>query len=668
MAADLFEGGSVGRIAERLVWVLEQVVADPSVSVGAVEVLGGVERERVLGEWAGVAVEEPSVFLPELFAAQVVRTPDAPAVVFEGEVLSYAELDARANRLARYLVGLGVGRGCVVGVCLERGVELVVALLGVLKSGAAYVPLDPGFPAERLGVVLADAGPVCVVTSAVCGSVLPRGVVRVLVEDPVVGGLDGSGVGVGVVSGDAAYVMFTSGSTGRPKGVVVSHGAVAAHLRGVGERVPLGVGDRLVAVTTVAFDIAVLELFLPLVSGAAVVVASREVVRDGGALLGLVVSSGATVVQGVPSLWRGVLEAGVWPGSVRMLVGGEALPGELAGVMAATGAVVVNVYGPTEVTVWATSAGVVGEGPVVIGRPFVGVRAFVLDEWLRPVPAGVAGELYLSGVQVARGYVGRAGLTAERFVASPFESGVRMYRTGDVARWVGDGQLECLGRVDDQVKVRGFRIEPGEVEAVLAADGAVARAVVVAREDVAGDVRLVGYVVARAGCVVDGARLRALVGRSLPSYMVPSVVVVLDALPLTANGKLDRGALPVPEYTAGGGRGPGSVQEELLCLAFAEVLGLERVGVEEDFFALGGHSLLATRLVSRVRAVLGVEVSLRALFETPTVAGLAARLAEAGAARLELTSAERPERVPLSFAQRRMWFIGQLEGPSATYN
>ncbi|MFE1313089.1 amino acid adenylation domain-containing protein, partial [Streptomyces sp. NPDC058755] len=670
VAADLFEAASVGPLAERLVRVLEQLVADPSAPVSAVEVLDAAERERVLGQWGGTTAQEPSAFLPELFEAQVARTPDATAVVFEAEALSYAELDARANRLARHLAGTGVGAGSVVGVCLERGVELVVALLAVLKTGAAYLPVDPEHPAERLAYVLADAAPVCVVTSAVCASALPADAARVLVEDPAVAGLDGGPLRAVVRWQDAAYVIFTSGSTGRPKGVVVSHGALAAHLRGAGEQVPLESSDRLVAVTTVSFDIAALELFLPLVSGASVVVASREVVRDPAALLELVVSSGATVMQGVPSLWRGVLEAGTWPPLVRMLVGGEALPGELAARMAATGATAVNVYGPTEVTVWATSAPVAGEGPVVIGRPFTDVRAHVLDERLRPVAPGVTGELYLSGAQVARGYLGRPGLTAERFVASPYEPGVRMYRTGDLARWTRDGQLECLGRADDQVKVRGFRIEPGEIETVLAAHAAVAQAAVVVREDVPGDVRLVAYVVARADCAVDGAQLRTHVGLSLPSFMVPSTVVVLDALPLTANGKLDRKALPAPEHTAGGGRRPANVQEELLCGVFAQVLGLAEtgVGVDEDFFALGGHSLLATRLISRIRAVLGVELPLRALFETPTVAGLATRLADAGVARLELTSAGRPERVPLSFAQRRMWFIGQLEGPSATYN
>ncbi|MET7356417.1 amino acid adenylation domain-containing protein, partial [Streptomyces mirabilis] len=669
VAADLFDADSAESLAGRLVRVLAQLVADPSVPVSAVEVLDADERDRLLQEWGGAAAEaEPSVFLPELFAAQVARTPEATAVVAEGTAVTYVELDARANRLARHLIAAGVGAGSVVGVCLERGVDLVVALLAVVQAGGAYLPLDPEYPAERLAYVLADAAPACVVTSAVCASVLPEGTVPVLVENPAVAELDGGPLGTLVRSQDAAYVIFTSGSTGRPKGVVIPHGALAAHLRGAGERVPLESDDRLMAVTTVSFDIAVLELFLPLVSGASVVVASREVVRDPAALLQLVASSGATVVQGVPSLWRGVLEAGTWPASVRVLVGGEALPGELAEWLTATGARVVNVYGPTEVTVWATSAAVSEQGPVVIGRPFVDVRAYVLDERLRPVAPGVAGELYLAGAQTARGYLGRPGLTAERFVADPFEPAVRMYRTGDLARWTRNGQLECLGRADEQVKVRGFRIEPGEVEAVLSAHVSVAQAAVTAREDVPGDVRLVAYVVARVGTAVDVAQLRAHAGLSLPPYMVPSAIVVLDALPLTANGKLDRKALPAPGHTAGAGRGPATVQEELLCGVFAQVLGLPEVAVDEDFFTLGGHSLLATRLTSRIRAVLGVELPLRALFETATVAGLANRLLDADAARPAVTACDRPGRIPLSFAQRRMWFIGQLEGQSATYN
>ncbi|WP_405402097.1 amino acid adenylation domain-containing protein [Streptomyces sp. NBC_01104] len=613
------------------------------VRLGGVDVLGSRERERVLWEWNGGGASGGSgVTLPEMFGAQVARTPDAVAVVCEGVEVSYAELDARVNRLARLLVARGVGAESVVAVVMERGIDLVVALLGVMKAGGAYLPIDPEFPAERITYMIEDSSPACVLTTVQSVAVLPGplGVPVVEVDAAPVSaelaGLGGGGfVGVGG-SGCAAYVIYTSGSSGLPKGVVVGQGALVGHLVGVGERVGLGVGDRLVAVTTVSFDIAVLELFLPLVSGACVVVAGREVVRDPGLLVGLVRGCGATVVQGVPSLWRGLVESGEWPGGVRMLVGGEALPADLAGRMCEVsgGASVVNVYGPTEGAVWATSAEVVGGGPVVVGRPFATVRGYVLDGGLCPVPVGVAGELYLSGVQLARGYAGRAGLTGERFVADPFVGGERMYRTGDLARWTGRGELECLGRVDDQVKVRGYRIEPGEVAAVLERHGRVGQAVVVAREDVPGDVRLVGYVVPaeEGGAAPDPLELRLFVGQSLPAYMVPSAVVVLEALPRTDNGKLHRKALPAPDYTnttthpKAGGRAPANEREKLLCDVFAQLLGLERVGLDDDFFALGGHSLLAMRLISRIRAELGAELPLQALLDAPTVAGLLTKL------------------------------------------
>ncbi|MFB8174112.1 amino acid adenylation domain-containing protein, partial [Kitasatospora purpeofusca] len=569
-----------------------------------------------------------------------------------------------------------------VAVVMERGVELVVSLLAVAKAGGAYLPVDPEYPVERIAYVLDDAAPVCVLTTEQCARVLPDSVDGpVLVLDSAELRAECSGFAevrltdadlvVPLLPDHPVYVIHTSGSTGRPKGVVVTHQALVNHLRAAGQRVPLGAGDRLLAVTTVSFDIAALELFLPLVCGAAVVLAERETVRDAAALRKLVEAAAVTAVQAVPSLWRTLLSVEAdWPRGVRVLVGGEALPEELAGRVRELGAWAVNLYGPTEATVWATSAEV-GEGPVTIGRPFANMRAYVLDGFLQPVPAGVAGELYLAGAQLARGYLGRPGLSAERFTAAPFgPRGERMYRTGDLARWREDGTLECLGRVDTQVKVRGFRIELGEIEAALERHELVAQAAVTVSESGAGDQRLAGYVVPRTGTPVEVADLRAHLALSLPEYMVPSAVMVLAEMPLTANGKVDRKALPAPDFTgpAGGGRGPATVHEELLCQAFAEVLRLPAFGVEDDFFALGGHSLLAMRLVIRVRTVLGVELPLRTLYERPTPAAVAAWMGEAGEGRAALVPMARPERVPLSFAQRRLWFLGQLEGPSATYN
>ncbi|MFI6645287.1 amino acid adenylation domain-containing protein, partial [Streptomyces sp. NPDC050504] len=659
---------------------------EPDTPVARLDLATPAERHRTLVEWNTTTRDVPLRTLPEQFEEQAARTPDATAVVFEDTRLTYAELNARSNRLARLLITRGVGPESRVAVLMDRSVDLTVALLAVLKAGAAYVPIDPGHPVERVAFVVADARPVLVVTAGGVGSVVPGGVVRVVVDAPEVveecarfgdGDLSDGDRGGVVLPGHAAYVIYTSGSTGRPKGVVVSRGALGNFVAVVRGRLALGSGDVLVAVTTVAFDIHVLELFVPLVSGARVVLAGRETVRDPGALAGLVVGSGATVLQATPAVWQGlVAEAPAAVRGLRALVGGEALPAGLARQLTASAVSVTNLYGPTETTVWSTLADLHtgDDNHVPIGRPIANTRVFVLDAALRPVPVGAAGELYVSGAGLARGYLDRPGLTAERFVAHPYGApGERMYRTGDLARWGSDGRLECLGRTDDQVKVRGFRIELGEVEAALAAYPAVAQAAVVVREDQPGDKRLVGYVVPVSGSsgvdVVDIAEVRAGLSAVLPDYMVPAAIVTLDALPLTVNGKLDRKALPAPGSGADvGGRGPANAQEEIMCAAFAEALGLPSAGAEDNFFELGGHSLLVTRLVSRIRSAFGVEVPIRAVFETPTPAALVGRLTASDQSRPALVPVDRPETVPLSFAQQRLWFLSELEARSATYN
>ncbi|MFE1315996.1 amino acid adenylation domain-containing protein, partial [Streptomyces sp. NPDC058755] len=455
----------------------------PQVPLSAVEVLDEVERRRVLSEWAGVAAAEAEVStLPELFEAQVVRSPQAPAVVSGGVELSYAELDARANRLARLLVGRGVGPESVVAVALERGVESVVALLAVVKAGGAYLPVDPGYPVERIAFMLADAVPVAVVTSRAVAGVIPGEVPAVVLDEPSVveelAGLSGAPLGVGVLPSHPAYVIYTSGSTGRPKGVVVEHRSVAGLLGWAG--VEFGGGDfaRVLVSTSFNFDVSVFELFGPLVSGGCVeVVKDLLALADPDAVVGEV-----SLVSGVPSAFAQVVAGGslaVEPGVV--VLAGEALTADtVAGIRAVLpGVRVANIYGPTEATVYATAwfAGEDEVGAVVpIGRPVAGTRAFVLDGRLRPVPVGVAGELYLAGSGLARGYLGRAGLSAERFVASPYGTGERLYRTGDVVRWNARGEVEYLGRADEQVKIRGFRIEPGEVQSVIAAHSGVAQA------------------------------------------------------------------------------------------------------------------------------------------------------------------------------------------------
>ncbi|MFC3576822.1 non-ribosomal peptide synthetase [Streptomyces yaanensis] len=627
-ASDLFDVGSLQRIAVRWERILAEVTADPQRRLSQVEILGADELRQLLEYGDGSDTAVAAATLPELFAEQVARTPDGLALVAGGAELSYTELDARANRLARLLIARGAGPESLVGVCLERDADAVVALLAVLKAGAAYVPLDPGYPTDRIAFMVEDAAPVVVLASAATADSLPGHVV--VLDDPAVRA-ELVALGTGAPSGIAlrpehpAYVIYTSGSTGRPKGVVVEHRSVVNLLAWAAAEFGGSDFSRVLLSTSFNFDVSVFELFGPLVSGGSV-----EIVED---LLALVDADHGpwdiSLVSGVPSAFAQITGSGrltARPGTV--VLAGEALTaGEIAGIRGALpGVRVANIYGPTEATVYSTAWYAEGdvEGIVPIGRPVSNARVFVLDSALRPVPVGVAGELYLAGAGLARGYLGRAGLSAERFIACPFGSGERMYRTGDLVRWSAEGEVEYLGRADEQVKVRGFRIELGEVQAVVAAQPGVGQAVVVVREDVPGDKRLVAYVVPAPGGDAEALpdAVREFTGSRLPAYMVPSAVVLLDALPLSVNGKLDRKALPTPDYAPGVGRAPATAREEILCEVFAEVLGLEHVGVDDDFFALGGHSLLAIRLVE-VLGVRGVSVAVRALFQTPTPAGLA---------------------------------------------
>ncbi|MGW7578749.1 amino acid adenylation domain-containing protein, partial [Streptomyces sp. NPDC054765] len=640
------------------------------------------ELLRVPAEWNDTAREVPATSLRELFEAQAALTPDADAVICGTERLSYAELNSRANRLARRLLSQGVGPEDYVAVALPRTVELPVALLAVVKTGAAYLPVDPGHPADRIGHILSDARPVCVLAAASTMGNVPVDAARLLVTDDAatrdaVAALPGTDLTDGERPGSRspghpAYAIYTSGSTGRPKGVMISTGSLVNFLAAMKETFAPQPSDRLLAVATVAFDIAGLDLYLPLISGASVVIATSEQVRDAAQLAELLTTSGVTMMQATPSLWQGLVSQ--YPDALRglrILVGAEALPPALSRRMTELAASVTNLYGPTETTVWSTLADVTGEGAAPIGRPVANMQMHILDSALRPVPVGTPGELYITGHGLGRGYLNQPGLTAGRFVASPFDApGARMYRTGDLARWRTDGQLDYLGRVDFQVKVRGYRIELGEIESVIVADPAVAQCVVIVREDRPGDQRIVAYVVPVDGDErLDAARLREKAAQALPAYMVPSAFRQLGSFPLTPNGKVDRKALPAPELPAAPtSRRPRTAREEILCGFFAQILGVDRVGIDDNFFDLGGHSLLATRLISRIRATFGAELAVRDLFEASSVAGLADRLDDAAGARAALVPVERPERVPLSFAQRRLWFLHQLEGPSATYN
>ncbi|MEV0401887.1 amino acid adenylation domain-containing protein [Actinoallomurus sp. NPDC050550] len=628
-ALDLFDAGSAERVASRFVRLLETAVADQDVRIDAVDLLDDAERRRVLEEWNATARPVPPVTLADLFEAQVARTPDAVALVYEGAELTYAEFDARINRLAHYLVECGIGPERFVALAVPRSVELLVAMYAVVKAGAAYAPVDPDHPADRVAYVLADTRPTLVLTTTDVANRLPGDAPLLILDDPEVreelAGFPADPPVRTVTPANAAYVIHTSGSTGRPKGVVVPHAGIVNRLLWAQDEYGLGPGDRVVQKTPATFDVSVWEFFWPLQTGAALVIARPDGHRDAGHLAELIRECRVTTAHFVPSMLAAFLtepQAADCAGLRRVLCSGEALSPELAErfQQVLPGVELHNLYGPTEASVDVTSwRHRPGSGSVPIGRPVWNTRAYVLDPALRPVPPGVPGELYLAGVQLARGYHDRPDLTAERFVADPYRPG-RMYRTGDLARWNTHGQLEYLGRLDHQVKIRGIRIELGEIETVLAEQEGVTSVVVVAREDRPGDRRLVAYVTGDA----EPAELRRATARVLPESMVPAAVVVLDELPLTASGKTDRAALPAPVFASvAGSRAPGTPAERLLCEVFAEVLGVDAIGAEDGFFDLGGDSILAIQLVSRARAA-GLVVSAREVFEHRTPAALAA--------------------------------------------
>ncbi|MET8014820.1 amino acid adenylation domain-containing protein, partial [Streptomyces sp. NPDC005266] len=679
-AKDLFDDTTAQELARRLQGVLTQVVADPGMRLSDLDVLDSAERHAVLHAWNDTDRETPARTLPELFQAQVSRTPDAVAVTDADVTLTYAELEARANQVAHALLGRGIGPEDRVAVVMERSAELVAVLLGVVTSGAAYVPVDPAYPADRIRLMLADTKPVLVVctrASAPADAPFPF----LVVDDPSTTAEIAAAPTTAPVDADrtaplrlahTAYAIYTSGSTGTPKGVAVTHRGLSNLVSWRVAHYGWGPGDRVLQFASVSFDVSVAEIFPALAGGAMLCVARR----DGDTLTELE-QLAVTAVTFTPSVLESILGDDERSATVRdtvrhVVLGGEEYGSELVRRWA-PGRTFHNEYGPTEATVVVTSWAAPDPVPdaVSLGVPVTNTRVYVLDDFLRPVAPGVVGELYVAGAGLARGYVRRPGLTSERFVACPFsDSGERMYRTGDLVRWTREGQLVFAGRADDQVKVRGFRIELGEVEAVLAAHESVGQVAVVAREDQPGVKRLVAYAVPAAEDV-DGGALREHAARALPDYMVPSAVVVLDALPMTVNGKLDRAALPAPAVGDTVGRGPVTPLEEALCGLFGELLGLERIGAEQSFFELGGDSLLAMRLIGRIRKDLGAEINIRKLFGASSAAGIAALLErERGAARLQVLARTRPDPLPLSFGQQRMWFLGRLEeaGAGAAYN
>ncbi|WP_439098168.1 amino acid adenylation domain-containing protein, partial [Mycobacterium europaeum] len=677
---DVFDTATVATLVARLQRVVAAMTADPARRLSSIDVLDEAEHARleVIGNHAALSRPEPAGrSIPETFATQVERAPDAVAITCGGRCLTYREVDDKANRLAHRLLQLGAGPGERVALLMPRSAEAVVAILAVLKTGAAYVPVDPGLPAARVGFVLDDAAPAAVLTTA---GLRPR--------------LDGCGLPVvdahdddaahpaaappAPAPDDIAYVIYTSGTTGTPKGVAVTHRNVIRLLESLDAELELGTVWTLCH--SLAFDFSVWEMFGALLHGGRLVVVPDSVVRSPDDLHALLVHEQVSVLSQTPSAFYALQTADALTPDLgqqlklqTLVFGGEALeaarlatwldshPGRPR---------IINMYGTTETTVHASLreivVGDVDGDASPIGIPLAHLAFFVLDAWLRPVPAGVVGELYVAGRGLACGYLGRPGLTASRFVPCPSGApGLRMYRTGDLVRWGADGQLQYLGRADDQVKIRGYRIELGEIRSALTGLDGVRQATVIAREDRPGDRRLVGYVTGRA----DPAGIRAALAERLPAYMVPAAIVVVDAIPLTVNGKLDTRALPAPDYgDTGRYRAPATPTEEILAGIYAQILGLDRVGVDDSFFDLGGDSLAAMRLIAAVNTGLNAHLGVRSLFEAPTIHRLASRLGKDGTGRTPLVAIERPAVIPLSFAQSRLWFLDQLQGPSAVYN
>ena len=686
---DLFESATIARLLSHWRHLLEGIVANSGLRTSELPLLTEWERAQILGEWNATERQEPEIrSIQRRFEEQVEDMPDAVALVFEELHLSYAELNRRANQVASMLRELNVGPEVLVALFLERSLEQVIGVLGVLKAGGAYVPLDPGYPQERLSFLLSDARPAVLLTQERLKEMLPPSEAYVFsldgAEQVLLARQSCENPRQITTTENLAYVIYTSGSTGKPKGVQIMHGAVANLLQAM--KPLLGVPERAVvpAMTTLAFDIAVTELWLPLLWGGRSVLVSREIAVDGKQLAELLTRVGATIVQATPATWQ-ILLASSWRGSsdMRLLCTGEALPRSLADQLLERGKDLWNLYGPTETTIWSTGGQVdVGAEVVWIGRPIENTQLYVLDAHQQPVPIGVAGELYIGGRGVGRGYLHRAELTAERFVPHPFsqQRGARLYRTGDQVRYRADGVVEYLGRIDSQVKLRGYRIELGEIEAVLDQHPQVKQSVVVLKGKETQEKHLVAYVVGEAGAdfVARGTgELRSYLKGKLSEYMLPAHIVSLDALPLTPNGKVDRRSLldlRGSEMELGDGEKKSDLGpvEELVQQVWQQVLSRAHVGIQENFFEIGGHSLLATQVIARLRRTLGVEIPLRVLFEASTVQKLAVQILhilqqDQGLQAPAMRTVPRDRRLPLSFAQQRMWLLDQLEPGNTAY-
>ena len=635
---DLFDAATIERMMGHFYNLLNAIVADPERRISELSLLSAAERRQLLLDWNDTKADYPEEkCIHEWFESQVQRTPERIAVVCGSRQLTYRQLSRRSNQLAQRLRCLGVGPEVLVGIHMEPSLEVVVGLLGVLKAGGAYVPLDTTYPSERLAFMLEDTKVSVLLTQTQLVNGLPEHNATAICLDSA--WETGSGQSEehpasGVSAQNLAYVIYTSGSTGRPKGVQIPHRAVVNFLASMQRKPGLGGDDRLLSVTSLSFDIAGLELYLPLMVGATVILGDRAHALDASRLLELMQRWGATVMQATPATWHLLLEAG-WPGSDRLkvLCGGEALSREFANQLLNKSASLWNMYGPTETTIWSSVYRVQSEhGPLLIGTPIANTRFYILDRHLQPVPVGVPGELHIGGGGLARGYLNRPELTAEKFIADPFSEtpGERLYKTGDLARCLPDGNIEYLGRMDYQVKIRGFRVELGEIEAVLRSHPAVREAVALIREERAGEKRLVAYVTAAEKSSSLASELRSFLKKKLPDYMLPSAFVFLDSFPLTVSGKIDRRALPSPDSVrpdlAAAYIEPWTDAERIVANVWQDVLHLDKVGLHDNFFDLGGHSLLMVQVHSKLRRAFEKNVSMVEMFQYPTIASLAQHL------------------------------------------